>query len=345
MICIVLAGGSGSRLWPYSRTMSPKQFLNLGSTHESLLQETIKRLEPVAEIEKTIIIGSKQHEMELSIQTEQIQAGFPKKNILLEPIARNTAPAILWGLANISEKDYEESVVILPADHLIQNESLFVNHLKEAEKLAKKDRLVTFGIRPSRPETGYGYIKAGKKILNGFEVEKFEEKPDLAKAREFIKSEKYSWNGGIFLAKVSTFIDEFKNLCPSMYRSFFRNGKPRPEVKDPVEIEKIFQDIASDSIDYAVMEKSKKVAVVPIDVGWNDLGSWESIYEVSAKDQGGNVTRGNVILQDSKNCLIFSDKKLITCVGLENVIIIETSDALLACDLSRTQDVKKLVET
>lgn len=345
MICIILAGGSGTRLWPYSRTMSPKQFLNLGSTHESLLQGTIQRLEPVLEIEKTIIIGSKHHEVELKIQTEQIQSGFPATNILLEPKAKNTAPAVLWGLANIPIKHHNEFVVVLPADHLIQKEDLFIEHLKKAQLLADNERIVTFGICPSRAEVGYGYIKAGKPILSGYEVDRFEEKPSLSKAQEFIKSPNYSWNAGIFMARVSTFINEYKLLCPDLYRCFFKDDKPRKELKDPEVMERIFDKVASDSIDYALMEKSQKVAVVPMDVGWNDLGSWESIYQVSDKDSSGNVTQGNVILQDSNNCLIFSDKKLITCVGLNNLILIETSDALLACDLSRTQDVKKLVET
>jgi mannose-1-phosphate guanylyltransferase/mannose-6-phosphate isomerase len=345
MIGMILAGGTGTRLWPFSRTMTPKQFLNLGSTHESLLQETIQRLSPLLAIENIFIIGSAVHEIELYRQVEQLSPDFPLGHILLEPRSCNTAPAILWGLTRIPEHRWDEPLVILPADHLIDNRKRFLEHLDQGQRLAQKGWILTFGIQPDRPDTGYGYIKAGKPLEIGHQVAAFIEKPPLKKAQAFFNAKTYSWNAGIFMATPKTLLTEYQTHCPAMYQLFFDNGSPRAELDDPDTIRDIFQQIVSNSFDYAILEKSEKVAVLTMGVGWNDLGSWESIYQKSIKDKSGNVTRGNVILQDSQNCLIFSDKRLITGVGLKNVIIIETSDALLACDLTRSQDVKKLVET
>lgn len=345
MIGMILAGGSGTRLWPFSRTMTPKQFLNLGSTHESLLQETIKRLSPVLERDDIMIVGSIVHEHELWRQLEQLFPEFPKSNLLLEPESKNTAPAILWGLSAIPQDKRNEPVVILPADHLIRKETQFLEYLKEGEELAKDDWIVTFGIQPDNPNTGFGYIKSGEALKKGYRVDRFTEKPDRKTAEKFLKSGKYSWNAGIFMATAETLIAEYKELCPEMYNVFFENDLPKNDLSDKTLIHQVFSQVESISIDYAILEKSKKVAVLTVDVGWNDLGSWESIYEISKKDEKGNVTRGNVIMQESENCLIISDKRLITVSGLKNVIIIETEDALLACDLSKSQDVKKIVET
>ncbi|MFH2131387.1 MAG: mannose-1-phosphate guanylyltransferase/mannose-6-phosphate isomerase [bacterium] len=345
MIGMILAGGTGSRLWPFSRTMTPKQFLNLGSTHESLLQETIRRLSPLFSPENIYIVGSEVHEIELHRQVEQLMPDYPPENILLEPKSLNTAPAILWGITRVPRKNWKEPLVILPADHLIQKSSRFLDYLRQGESLAQEGWIVTFGIKPDRPDTGFGYIKAGKSLKSGHQVDRFTEKPDLKSAQAFVSSGEYSWNAGIFMATPETLLKEYRKHCPEMVDNFFKNGNPKDSLQDREEVIEIFNKVKPDSFDYAILEQSKKVAVLTMDVGWNDLGSWESIYQKSVKDSQGNVTRGNVILQDSENCLIFSDKRLITCVGLSNLIIIETHDALLACDLKRSQDVKKLVET
>ena len=342
---MILAGGSGTRLWPFSRTMTPKQFLNLGSTHESLLQDTIKRLLPLLNSKNIFIIGSKVHKLELYRQVEQIVPDYSEENILLEPKSLNTSPAILWGLSRIPMEKWDVPVVILPADHMIKDQDEFLNQLKQGEEIAKEGRIVIFGIKPDRPDTGFGYIKEGSPLAKGHKVDSFTEKPDLEKAKEFIKSGKYSWNAGIFMATPRVLINEYQKLSPDIYHLFFDSAGPLKTLNLQETIDSVFEQIIPDSFDYAILEKSDKVAVLTINVGWNDLGSWESIHNVSKKDKDGNVVRGNVIMQDSENCLIFSNKRLITCAGLKNVIIIETDDALLACDLNRSQDVKKIVET
>lgn len=345
MIGMILAGGTGTRLWPYSRTMQPKQFLNLGNPDLSLIQQTYERLSSLLSSEKTFIIGSKSHEIDLHRQMTEIMGEFPTEHVLLEPQGRNTAPAILWGLASIPKELQDEPVLILPADHLIHDTEKFVERLKKGAELAKEGWIVTFGVKPDRPETGYGYIKAGEEIQTGFQVEKFVEKPDLATAEQYILDSKFSWNAGIFMATPNTLLKEFRSHCPEMYALFMDQETPRPEIATEEGIKQIFQEVKADSIDYAIMEKSAKVAVVTIDVGWNDLGSWESIYQISPKDENRNVTRGDVLLQDSKNCLVFSDKRLISGVGLDSLLIVETNDALLVCDLKRSQDIKQLVDT
>lgn len=342
---MILAGGSGTRLWPFSRTMTPKQFLNLGSTHESLLQDTMKRLSSLLTKEKTFVIGSIVHQLELQRQITQLIPDFPMDNILLEPQSLNTSPAIIWGLSRIPENQWDEPVVILPADHLIKEKEEFLSQLQRGETLAKDGWIVIFGIQPDRPDTGFGYIKSGKAMKIGHKVDKFVEKPDIKKAKQYIASKDYSWNAGIFMATPRTLLKEYKTLCPEMHSLFFENSTPKKDLHKKETIKAIFSQIVPDSFDYAILEKSEKAAVLTINVGWNDLGSWESIYQISQKDSQGNVSRGNVIMQNSENCLIFSDKRLVTCTGLKNIIIIETEDALLACDLARSQDVKKIVET
>lgn len=344
MIAMILAGGSGTRLWPYSRTMSPKQFLNLGSTHESLLQETVRRLNPLIPPEKVYVVGSRTHEFELRQQLQQTLPGLPGSRLLLEPMARNTAPAILWGLNCLPEDCWQEPVVILPADHLIRAESRFRDALEQAAKLAESRYIVTFGIRPDRPETGYGYIQAGAPLEVGFQVERFLEKPDLETAERLIQSPDHTWNSGIFMATPKTLRSEFARWTPELFQAF-EEAREAKILQDPEALEALFESVNPDSIDYALMEKSEAVAVLPVEMAWSDLGSWESIFEVSEKDENNNVLRGNVISHDTRNSLIFSSKKLVTSIGVENLIIVETDDALLVCNLDRSQDVKKLVET
>ncbi|MDT8445875.1 MAG: mannose-1-phosphate guanylyltransferase/mannose-6-phosphate isomerase [bacterium] len=341
MIAMILAGGTGTRLWPFSRSTTPKQFLNLGSSHESLLQETCKRLEGLISPDRLWIVGATAHQYELQQQIEEAVPAFDVKHLLFEPMGRNTAPAILWGISRIPEEQRDEPVVILPADHLIQDAEGFREKLAAAQGLAEEGWIVTFGITPNRPDTGYGYIQAGQPVGPGFKVSKFAEKPNLDTAQAYLAEGNYSWNAGIFMATARTLMTQYQVHCPELYAAFFEEESCRTEVV--TQIDQVYGAIKEDSFDYAVLEHSDRVAVVQMSVGWNDLGSWESIYEVNPKDAQGNATRGNVVLEDTQNCLIISDKRLVTGVGLKDLIIVETEDALLVCDLNRSQDVKTLV--
>ena len=345
MYAILLAGGSGTRLWPYSRTMSPKQFLALGVTHESLFQETCQRLAPLVPPKNLWVIGSQSHEHELRLQLAQMVSGFPDDHVLLEPVGRNTAPAVLWGALQIPEDQQDEPLLVVSADHLIGNPEGFVEAVRSAVPLAEEGWLITFGIRPDHPETGYGYIQSGTPLSVGFRVSRFVEKPDAETAQRLANSPDYTWNAGIFLATAATFLQEFRQHAPKLFEAFEPLRPHAGKSPTPEAVAQVFAATASISIDYAVMEKSQRVAVLPVDIAWSDLGSWESLHQVSEKDTNGNVLRGNVICRDTRNSLIISGKKLVTSIGVENLVIIETEDALLVCDLRRTQDVKQLVET
>jgi mannose-1-phosphate guanylyltransferase/mannose-6-phosphate isomerase len=324
--------------------MSPKQFLNLGSSHESLFQDTCRRLDPLVPPEKVIVIGSATHEVELRHQMSQVIPNLKEHQVLLEPQAKNTAPALLWGISTLAAAEEDEAVVILAADHLIQAPDRFREALLQAERLAGDGYIVTFGIKPNHPETGYGYICAGKPCGPGFIVDKFLEKPNQERAKEFLSSPQYTWNAGIFMASVKTWKEEFTNCAPELAKLFLEGAHTIDLLNHEV-VSDLFERSPNISVDYAVMERSDRVVVLPVEMGWSDLGSWESIYQVSKKDENGNVLRGNVISHETTNSLIFSTKKLVTSIGVENLIIVETDDALLVCDLTRSQDVKHLVDT
>ncbi|MDH5561769.1 MAG: mannose-1-phosphate guanylyltransferase/mannose-6-phosphate isomerase, partial [Deltaproteobacteria bacterium] len=341
MIGFILAGGTGTRLWPKSRELYPKQFIDFTDSGESLLQKTLLRLKPLIQKEQNFIIGSENHKFELDNQLKEVIDGLPDRNILLEPMSRNTAPAILWGLSRIPEEMLNIPIVILPSDHLIGDENEFIDCLKSAQKLAEGEWVVTFGVKPTRPETGYGYIRVKNQLEIGFEVECFTEKPDKNKAKLFVDSGEYLWNAGIFMATGRVLLKEFQKHCPEMFSLFFPEGSAS---NGSLDIAELYQKAESISFDYAIMEKADRVAVCELNAGWNDLGSWESIYQVSPKDSKQNVTIGDVILKDSGKSMIFSSRRLVAGIGLENLIVIDTDDVLLICDMNHTQDIKQLVD-
>lgn len=338
MYGIILAGGSGSRLWPLSRELYPKQLLNLTS-NESLLQETFDRLQKFMPTENIVSITNIKHVPNVSLQLESLS-----KNacVLAEPLSKNTAPAIALATKFIQQKDADPVIIVVPSDHLIENSKKFIQTVKKGEKLAKKGYIVTFGIEPSYPETGYGYINTlNEPLLDGFKVKEFVEKPDVVTAQKYIDAKTYFWNSGIFMFKASTMINEIKRLSPEIYnvmQEFDFSSSDRIEYN-------LFEKMPNISIDYAVMEKSDKIALVKLESDWNDLGSWQSIYDVSKKDKQNNVLIGHVLDEGSKNSFVYSSSKLVATIGLDDVVLVETEDAVLACKKDKTQDVKRIFDT
>lgn len=338
MYAVVLAGGSGTRFWPASRKARPKQFLSIQSD-KTLLQQTIERVSPMIEGQNTYIVTGAAYKKEVINQLKAFK--IPSSNILLEPSGKNTAPAIAWAASIIHQNNPNAVMAILPSDHLISKGRKFLNILSRAIKLARKDYLVTFGIVPTRPETGYGYLKIKKeKNKKGavIIVEQFTEKPNMKRAKEFIRKKKYLWNSGMFVWKTAVILDEFEKYLPSVACVFKNNSSQRFVLSN-------WGKLPSISIDYGILEKSRKVAAVEAkDIGWSDLGSWESLKELMAKDKRGNSFKGHVMASDCQNTLIQGENRLIAAIGLENLIIVDTPDALLICHAQQSQKVKEIVD-
>ncbi len=339
MYGLILAGGSGSRLWPLSRELYPKQLLNIQNS-ESLLQSTFKRLKECMPVENIISITGVKHSPNVRYQLSSISVN---PTVLSEPIAKNTAPAIIIASKYISEISKNDPVIlVVPSDHMIEDITGFSQTVKEGEKLANLGYMVTFGIKPTYPETGYGYINvSGISIEEGFKVKRFVEKPDTELAKEYIKDGNYYWNSGIFMFKASTLLQEAEKCTPEIYdllKNFdFSKTSEIPFME--------FNKMPNISIDYALMEKSDKIALVQLKSDWNDMGSWKSIYDVSKKDEDGNVKIGHVLDEGSKNSFMYSSSKLVATIGLEDVVVVETEDAILACKADKTQEVKKVFDT
>lgn len=338
MYGIILAGGSGSRLWPLSRELYPKQLLNIISD-KSLLQSTFARLSNCMPNDRILSITNTKHASNVRMQIQELSEN---PIVLSEPVAKNTAPAIALATKFIIQKTNEDPVIlVVPSDHLIEDNEKFLSTVKKGEKLAEKGYIVTFGIEPNYPETGYGYINTSNPLDVGFKVKEFVEKPDIETAKKYLAAGTYFWNSGIFMFKASTMIKEIEKLAPEIakisHNVDFTKSSDIPFVE--------FDKMPGISIDYAVMEKSDKIALLKLESDWNDLGSWQSIYDVSQKDENNNVFVGHVIDHDSKNSFVYASSKLVTTIGLEDTVIVETEDAILACKKDRTQDVKKIYET
>ncbi len=336
---VILSGGSGTRLWPLSRESYPKQFLPLvGQT--TMLQATWQRVAPIAG-QAPIVVANEEHRF---VAAEQLQAvGAAPAAILLEPVGRNTAPAIAIAALEATRDGNDALLLVLPSDHVIQDEAAFRAAVLQASAAAEAGKLVTFGIVPTSPETGYGYIKAGAGSDAVRAVERFVEKPDLATAEGYVASGEYFWNSGMFLFRATRFLAELERLQPRMLETCRRAWEQASRDMDFVRLQReAFVEVPSDSIDYAVMEKTSDAAVLPLDAGWNDVGSWSALREVSPQDADGNAHHGEVIAIDCRNTYAYG-KRLIALVGLEDTIVVETDDAVLVGRSDRIQEVKQVV--
>ena len=339
MKAIILAGGAGSRLWPLSREEYPKQLLKLNEDN-SLLQNTFLRLRKLVEPENIIAVTNVKHFSDVKMQLNSKEKNV---KVLAEPMGRNTAPAIACAIEYFSQIDNNDDdiVLIVPSDSLIKNVDAFCKTVKKAEKLAQNGYIVTFGIKPYFPETGYGYVKTAEALEGGFKVDSFVEKPNRETAEIYLKQGNYYWNGGMFMAKISTLKNEFQRYAAEICVCL----KDLKFDKDASQIKySVYEQMPNISIDYAIMEKSEKIALVELLSDWDDLGSWQAIYKEQEKDENDNVISGNVITNNVKNSLVFSQKELVAVSDLENVIVVETEDAILACDINKTQNVKVLYE-
>jgi len=344
LIPLILSGGSGTRLWPVSRKNLPKQFLALAG-NGTLFQQTIVRTRELPQVASPIVVASEDHRFLAADQL--LEVGIRDATIMLEPLARNTAPAIALGALQAQQRDPDALLLVLPADHLIGDTAAFVAVVTQAMPLAEKGWLVTFGIRPDRPETGFGYIRRAEAIEgDGYRVEQFVEKPDLATAESYLADGGYDWNSGMFLFKASRYLEELAIHAPAMLAAVREAHANASADLDFVRIDHdTFARVPDNSIDYAVMEKTRHAAVVPVSCTWSDIGSWSALWLTGDKDAEGNLREGDTLSIDSRNSLLRShDRHLLATVGIDDLIVVTTPDATLVAHRDAAQDVKKIVE-
>lgn len=342
---VILSGGAGSRLWPLSREAFPKQLLPLVS-ERTMLQETVLRLSEIANSAAPILVCNNEHRF---LAAEQLlQIGVKPLALMLEPVARNTAPAIAAAAKFINDTDPNAMMLVLPADHLIENLSAFTNAVENARQAAEQGFLVTFGIVPDHPETGYGYIRKGMAIQgldSVFCVDRFAEKPDRETAGRYLDEGGYYWNSGMFVFKTSVLLDELRRYEPAIALASADAVSNSHADFDFTRLDKqAFARCPAKSIDYALMERTSNAAVVPVNMGWNDIGSWSSLWSAHKKDQFGNVERGDVFSEQTKNCFLRGESRALAVIGVENLIVVETADAVLVVHQDYAQDVKKVVD-
>jgi len=344
---VILSGGSGTRLWPLSRAMYPKQFIRFfNGRNSSFLGSTLKRLSPDQGFAAPTLLCNNDHRFLVNEELEQ--AGIKPRSIILEPVARNTAAAIAVAALSISRDNPGAIMVVMPSDHAIKDEARFGEAVRRAAKVAATGRLVLFGIQPTGPDTGYGYIRQGAP-LDGFEgcafkVDQFFEKPNAKTAQGYLAAGNYFWNSGIFVLHARTFLEELARLEPKILEAA-RGGLAK--ASDDLGFLRLdrsaFAQSPNVSIDYAVMEKTAAAAMLPIDVGWSDVGSWSSLWDIAPRDKNDNYVQGDAVLEDTRHCYVHSERGLVATIGVDNLIIVNTPDALLVADKSRAQDVSKIV--
>lgn len=344
LIPLILSGGSGTRLWPVSRKNLPKQFLPLVG-NGTLFQQTIARTRQLPDVAAPIVVASEDHRFLAADQL--LEAGIEDATIVLEPLARNTAPAIALGALQALQQNPEALLLVLPADHLIGDTAAFVAAVQRATPLAEQGWLVTFGIRPDRPDTGFGYIRRAESVGDtGYRVEQFVEKPDLATAESYLADGGYDWNSGMFLFKASRYLQELAAQAPEMLAAVRAAHAQASADLDFVRIDReLFAQVPDNSIDYAVMEKTRHAAVIPVSCAWSDIGSWAALWLTGARDADGNLSAGDTLAIDSHGSLLRShDRHLLATVGVDDLIVVTTPDATLVAHRSRAQDVKKVVD-
>ena len=363
IIPVILSGGSGSRLWPMSRELNPKQFLSLCG-EQSMLQETVTRLEGIEDLAAPIVVCNEEHRFLVAQQMRDIDVDVDK--IILEPIGRNTAPAICAAAEYIKGKDSgadnsgsgskrsdsksagDDVMLILAADHVIQDKDIFHQVVASGYRVAQQGQLITFGIVPDKAETGYGYIKRADLFdqeEDAYRVDKFVEKPDLDTAQRYLDSGEYYWNSGMFMFQADTILQELETLSEGIYKAVKTSVAEGIKDLDFCRLGiDAFTASPSDSIDYAVMEKTDKAVVIPLDANWNDVGSWSALWEINAHDADGNVLQGDVLKYQLTNSYIHAEERMVAVIGMDNCVVVETADAVLVADKSRSQDVKEIVK-
>ncbi|MCR5251758.1 MAG: NTP transferase domain-containing protein [Lachnospiraceae bacterium] len=340
---LILAGGKGERFWPRSRKNCPKQFLSLTGDGRTMIQQTVERIRPLVDPEDIFIATNKSYRDLVREQLPEI----PEENVLYEPVGRNTAPGIGLGAVHIRRKYGDAIMLVLPSDHQIKYKGMFLNVLKDGIRVAEEGtNLVTLGITPVAPETGYGYIKFNPESTkeDAFKVDRFVEKPDVNKAKEYLESEEYLWNSGMFVWKASTILASMERHLPEIYSGLTRiESAIGTEDEDSI-LRGVFESLPSESIDYGVLEKEKNIYVLPGTFGWDDVGSWLSVERMRPLNESGNTVAGNVLTVNVKDCIIEGEKKLIAAVGIRDLVVVDTEDAILICAKDSTTDIRKIVE-
>ena len=344
LTAVIMAGGKGERFWPKSRVHCPKQFLSLTGDGETMLQKTCRRIRSIVPPEQTYIVTNSEY---MSLVQEQLPE-IPAENLLREPAARNTAPCIALAAAVIAKRLGDAVMLVLPADHLVRHESLCTDVLSRAAAAAEEtDAMVTIGITPTYPETGYGYIafsRAENAPAGVYQVDCFKEKPDLETARSYVESGSYLWNSGMFAWKASTYLDAVQTHLPAVYEIAERLRDACDTPAFATVLSEQFPQMPSISVDFGVLEHAKRLYTIPGSFGWDDVGSWPALRRVAKTDTNGNYLDGDVITVGTKNCVFSGGKKLIAAVGLNDIIVVDTDDALLVCDMESAQNVKKITE-
>ena len=355
LIPVILSGGAGSRLWPVSREAHPKPFMNLPDG-DTLLQKTMRRVTSLDDVGKVMTITNRELYFETKDSYQEMALGEELAlGYVLEPIGRNTAPAIAMAALDLMRENAKDLMLVVTADHLIQKEDAFAGAVRLAVNLARQDKLVTFGIKPTRAETGFGYIERGEGLASAVDVDtagssaakvaRFVEKPDLATAEKYLASGQFLWNSGMFCFTPGVFLDALKTHAPEVYEASVRAWETSDTSQATIELDKAsFAEVPSISVDYAVIERADNVAVVECDIDWSDIGSWSSYSELVPEDENGNRIVGEALLIDSKGCFVDSMDRLVSVVGIDDLMVVDTADALMVAHKDRSQDVKKVVE-